>query len=230
MLEAQPPPPDHGVLASVAARELGVSIATLSHWRARGCPAHPGQTRTGQPAFYYVLDDVRAWRDKAIGQGHGGTRPGAGRPKKTVPRGTEPAPLEEAAAVATAERLDAERKRLLDPLHLLSQADDDEVSRVSTQKRKDLVQTAVSALELSKLRGELLEAEDVKETWAAHAQRLKDAVTAAGPALAGEILSLLALSPEHGPAVRSLVEKHLREMLRRIVDDESQNAESAEKR
>lgn len=221
-------------MPSVVCAEVGVTPTTLAKWRKDnrwgeegGAPlARRGTSKFGD-TWWYDKAGVKAWAAVNRGEGVGGKREGAGRPRKETKRrrdeettgaqggpdsGRSPEPprlpLQVAADQASAEAAIAEQKRMVDPLELVKLAKTD-VTRVEVQNRKDLISAGKAAVELQERLGEMVARKDVRAALAEALSRCRQRLDGAGPRIADRVMALLGVDVSMRAAVLAAVKAEI---------------------
>lgn len=152
-----------------AAQVLGQSEKTIRRWVEAGCPHHKGAGRTG--ALTFDQAEVVAWL-RSMGRSGARGRPVGGGGKRPPGMAAEPAADDDETP---AKELTQEQ------IYKLTAAANLRIKELEAEKRSRQEQEA---------RGELLDAREVEEAWAAEGVRLRVSVEALPARLAGQLVGL----------------------------------------
>lgn len=229
-------PPEGYLMPRAAADALGVSTVTLANWRGDNKwdkeLAVEGESKHG-PTWFYHVERVRAWMKVHRSEGNGGTREGAGRPRKETKRParagrdeetkgeeakSEPPPLAIVAAANRAERdrKDAEeaelqRKNLTDPLAIAQKAGSTDLARREVQNTKDLMSAARTALDIQKELGELVDKAQTRREVVEQLSRGRSRLMGLENGWTDRVMLTLKLGADGRPTVAAMIQAMLRD-------------------
>lgn len=243
------------VKAGRLAALLRISEVTVNSYRQKGMPAIK---RDG--VWQYVVDDCRMWvkrhvADQIRGEAHGGTRPNAGRPRRSVASAVQ----ELRQAAMHAERGDMQQdlrssvsggggggvggQRAM-PTTVEGILEELQAGKLGGVDARTLVQGMMAASKSQEIqieRGELLHRDDVEEVWVGHIQTFRTLLRGIPARASQQMRMQFNLKPEETAAVRKIVQEEIdkvegfmaRDMpkdisAKAVVPPEAEEEESAE--
>lgn len=221
--EAEPVLVKAGRLAAL----LKISEVTVNSYRQKGMPAIK---RDG--VWQYVVDDCRVWVKKHVadqirGEAHGGTRPNAGRPRRSVASAVQE--LRQAAMQAERGPIQQDLRSSVsggggggggDQVKLPTTVEGiaealaaGTLAGVDARTLQVGLAAAVNSQKIEMERGDLLHKDDVEEVWVSHIQTAKSILRGVAPRVSQAMRMQFGLKPDETAEVRRMVDEEIQNVM-----------------